>query len=79
MPVDKVIIRAGNGIDMPQTGDKIKVAFVGWLYDPDLAGKGKEYAVDLDLMMVVFLIAKMRFKTDLIIEISLKSKSAWAN
>jgi hypothetical protein len=79
MSVDKVIIRAGNGINMPQTGDKVRVTYTGWLYDPDQADKGKEYVVDLDLVMTVFLIAKMRFKTDSIIETGLKSKSAWAN
>jgi hypothetical protein len=58
--VDKVIIRAGNGIDKPQTGDKITVAFTCWLYDPDQAGRGKEYAMTLDVVMAI-LIAKMRF------------------
>lgn len=79
MSVEKVILRAGNDIDMPQTGDKVRIAYTGWLYNSDQAGKGKKYAVDLDRVMAVFSIAKMRFKTDLIIEKSLKSKSERAN
>jgi hypothetical protein len=57
MSVDKVIIRAGNGINILQIGDKVIVTFMDWLYNPDQAGKGKEYAVNLDLMMPVIMIA----------------------
>jgi FK506-binding protein 1 len=40
----KTLLRAGNGADYPRVGDKVSIAYTGWLRDPSNADhhKGKE-------------------------------------
>lgn len=43
--LQKRIIKSGNGVDKPQTGDEVTAAYTGWLYDASQAAnqyRGKE-------------------------------------
>ncbi|KAH7070942.1 hypothetical protein FB567DRAFT_455616 [Paraphoma chrysanthemicola] len=42
MGVEKVVLRRGNGIDVPKKHDEVSMEYTGWLYDestPDKKGK----------------------------------------
>ncbi|KAL2385336.1 hypothetical protein RJZ90_001407 [Blastomyces dermatitidis] len=39
MGVTKTILKAGNGVDKPKTGDDVVIDYTGCLYDPAAADK----------------------------------------
>ncbi|OJD27725.1 hypothetical protein ACJ73_00872 [Blastomyces percursus] len=39
MGVTKTVLKAGNGVDKPNTGDDVVIDYTGCLYDPAAADK----------------------------------------
>jgi FKBP-type peptidyl-prolyl cis-trans isomerase len=47
--LQKQLIKSGNGVHKPQTGDEVTIQYTGWLYDASQAAnqyRGTESVID---------------------------------